>query len=437
MGRKVSAVLASVAALALCLASAGTSQASSHPPPRLSWALISQMTPAQVAALQDPLIAIADPVSSVAASKMASLYSTVALDTPRHTVDVYVTDVAKAGQLLRAVKEKEPNLDLGHVRVMKAAYSLAALTRATNRLTSPRTARHLPFRIYVLAQVGYGRALQLQVADPAAARGLSTRPIAALGGRSVRQLAGVALTFTHGVPVVPASRENDGPPQIGGDQSYGWNSHDGSRQYCTTGIAVENSSGEDGLIEAGHCFTPHNGVYTDGNFDTFIGTVGDISHPNDSEIIWTGKYLGGGSNADEGESDGCGGICYHPLIRTANPVANEYACQDGFVSYYVFHRGVSCNNKFKGPATYSVCGADGGCATVNAWESDSNNGNPVAAAGDSGAVVFTVNSGSSTRNAVGMVNAEPAGCDPFCTTMYFVPQGQIMSAMSVHLNPYS
>lgn len=77
---------------------------------------------------------------------------------------------------------------------------------------------------------------------------------------------GVALTFAHDVPVVPDGPENDSAPFIGGDQSYGWNSHDGNRQFCTTGIAVENSSGEDGLIEAGHCFTPHNGVYTDGRF---------------------------------------------------------------------------------------------------------------------------------------------------------------------------
>jgi hypothetical protein len=35
-----------------------------------------------------------------------------------------------------------------------------------------------------------------------------------------------------------------------------------SRPVCTAGIPVENSSGKDGLIEAGHCFTPNNGVYT-------------------------------------------------------------------------------------------------------------------------------------------------------------------------------
>jgi hypothetical protein len=53
----------------------------------------------------------------------------------------------------------------------------------------------------------------------------------------------------------------------------------------------------------------------------------------------------------------------------------------------------------------------------------------------SGAVVFTIHSASS-RNALGMVDAVEDGCTTDCVNMSFVPQGQIMSAFGVHLNPY-
>jgi len=434
--KKLMVAAACAVALVSAMLAAAPSQASSSPPP-LTWAQLNAMAPAQVAALQNPLIAAADPISKVGTTEMTSLYSSIALDTPNRAVDVYVTDTARAGQLLQAAKEKDPGLDLGRVRVMKSAYSLAALTSAADSLVSASAAGRTPFRIYAAVQVGNGQGLELRVPDPVAARDLASKPAAALGGKSVQQLGGVSLTFTRGVPTVPFSRQDDSAPFIGGDLSYGWNSADGYRPTCTTGIAVEDSSGSghDGLVEAGHCFTPNNGVYTQ-NFGHFIGAPGSIVGSADAEIIWTGDYNGAGSNADEGESNKPGGgINYFPLVTLANPYNGEFVCQDGIESYNL-GRGVPCNLKVGNSITYSRLMADGRTATVHGIIASSNNGNPVGAIGDSGAVVFIIWT-SSTRAAVGMISSGPAGCDPNCTEIYLVQQAAIMGAFSVRLNPHT
>jgi hypothetical protein len=77
---------------------------------------MNTMTPAQTAALQNPLMAAADPTSSVGSARMANLFTGVTLDTPDHAVDVYVTDPGKEGQLLRAAAKNDPRLSLSHVR---------------------------------------------------------------------------------------------------------------------------------------------------------------------------------------------------------------------------------------------------------------------------------------------------------------------------------
>jgi hypothetical protein len=426
--------IASAAILAVGTAASGTAQAASRPQARLTWARMTTMTPGQVAALQNPLLAVAGPLASVGAAKMASVFSSVSLDTPGHTVRVYLTDTHQAGRLLEAAAKADPGLDLSRVRVLKARYSAAALTRAAGRLIRASIAGRTPFPIYAANQVDNGRDLQLQVAAPASDAARAGLRAARLGGESVRKFAGVDLTFAAGRAMVPASRENDSPPFIGGDWLYGWNSYDKSRQNCTAGIPVENSAGQDGLITAGHCFTPNNGVYTE-NFGHYVGNTSGVSDDNDAEIVWTGKYLGGGSNADEGESDTSGnGIKYFPLVQTVDWYGGEYVCQDGIYSYEN-GRGVPCNMKILGVSTYTLCHADSSCTPVNGVKTASNNGNPVAMHGDSGAVVFTIHSASS-RNALGMVDAVEDGCTTDCVNMSFVPQGQIMSAFGVHLNPY-
>lgn len=427
--------LASSAILAMGVATAGTARAVAHPQARLSWARMNSMTPDQLAALQNPLLAAANPISAVGSRQMAHLFSSVSLNTPDHTVDVYVTNLRRAGQLLRAAAKNDPGLDLGHVRVLQSRYSLATLNQAGNRLIRASIAGRTPFKIYAANQAGTGQGLQLEVANVARARSLSVRRVAGLGEQSVRQFAGVALTFAPGRPMTGLSREDDSAPFIGGDWLYGWNTPDNGRVSCTAGIPVENSAGEDGLITAGHCFTPNNGVYTE-NFGAHVGTSSSVSDANDSEIIWTGKYLGGGSNADEGESDTSGnGIKYFPLVATVGWASKEYVCQDGMQSYEA-GRGVPCNISIIGTSIYSLCLSNGWCGAVDGVKTESNNGKPIVVSGDSGAVVFTIAS-PSTRNALGMVDAAESGCTTDCVNMSFIPQAPIMNAFGVHLNPYS
>ena len=70
------------------------------PMPSLTWAQIYAMTPANLAAVQNPLVAVADPISRVGSSTMRDIYTTTALDTPSHAVDLYVTNPSLAGALL-------------------------------------------------------------------------------------------------------------------------------------------------------------------------------------------------------------------------------------------------------------------------------------------------------------------------------------------------
>jgi hypothetical protein len=368
-----------------------------------------------------------------AGAGMPGLYTSVVLETPDHALDLYVTDVARAGALLAAARRLDPGIDLGAVRVRAARYSMAQLAAAASRVMSAGIAGRLPFRVSSVAMPPAGQGLQIRVPGQVPqAEARSAEPLAALGGRSVRQLAGVAVSFTRGAAPEPASRENDSPPFIGGDYAFGWNSVSKSRPVCTAGIPVENSSGEDGLIEAGHCFTPNNGVYTQ-NYGHYIGNTSGIAHREDAEVIWTGLYDGAGSIAAEGESDTSGGgINFFPLVDTGNPYINEYVCQDGISSYDNGHR-VPCNIQVTMTTEWESCEADGVCDAAAGFAGYDTNGNWVVQHGDSGAVVFTIHS-SDTRNAVGMVSAQCCSSNP-AYAVYFVGQAQIMDALGVHLNP--
>ena len=97
--RPVFAAVGCAAAVVLTLGTLGvpgtglaaTRQSSPRAARPLSWALLSRMTPLQVAALQNPLIAVADPIQR-AGGGMPGLYTSIVLDTPDHALDLYVTD---------------------------------------------------------------------------------------------------------------------------------------------------------------------------------------------------------------------------------------------------------------------------------------------------------------------------------------------------------
>jgi hypothetical protein len=388
------------------------------------------MTPASLAAVQNPLIAVADPISRVGSSAMRDIYTTTALDTPSGAVDVYVTNPPLAGLLLQAAKRIDPGLDLSRVRVKKAAYTSAALTAAAHRLLSAGTEGRLPFPVYAANQDDFGSSLTLQVPNPALARELSGLPLAGLDGRTVQQLAGVRLSFEAGTPMVPASRENDVIPYIGGDflTSHGVS--------CTAGIPVENANGRDFLVTAAHCFQV-NWVVTTQNGHR-VGVVTRRSGISDSELVDTGLSGGRGSNADEAESDGCGGICFKPLAGLSDPSQNQLVCQDG-MSVFSAGLGVRCNIKVISESSYTTCSVFTPriCYTVDGFHTVSTNGQTIIIPGDSGAVVFTLRT-STTRNAEGLVSASNDRLHMAFTT-WSGTNGidGIFQQFGVHLNPHT
>jgi hypothetical protein len=419
-------------------ATAGASQAARQAgSPRLTWAKILAMTPAQVAALQNPLIAAGTPLVAMG-NTMRSIYFGIALDTPGHAVDLYVTDPDKAAGLIAAAKRRAPGLDVGLIRVKRSAYSAAALTAATNRLIAASDAKRLPFPVYSMGQVDLGASLRLRVPDAARAKRLSQIALASLGGRSVAQLAGVRLTFLQSKPGAPMSRENDTAPFIGGDWLTNY------AATCTAGISIENSSNRDFLITANHCFPSGSTVFTQ-NGTTAVGIPYRYNENFDAELIDTGKYNGAGAQADEGESDTSGGgIKWYPLTGNAPPFMEQRLfCQDG-ISSWNYRRVVQCNFSTGTTADY-ICGQNGPCVWVPEMVLQSQNQTPAVIDGDSGGVVFTVAS-ATTRDAAGMVSYGN-GCTYLsatnhtlqCTEMDFVWYTNLYNdfGFTGRLNPHS
>jgi hypothetical protein len=125
-------VLAAGAASAAPSAQSMSGPASHH----LTWAALRAMPPAQLAALQNPLIAAGTPVSVLGhTARWSELFSVLSLDTPDHVVDLCVTDPARTGLLLAAAKKADPSLNPRLIRVLRARYSLEQLNNASSRLT--------------------------------------------------------------------------------------------------------------------------------------------------------------------------------------------------------------------------------------------------------------------------------------------------------------
>lgn len=402
------------------------------------------MPAGQLGAIQQPLINAATIVQEAAQTIMPGSYYGAGLDIPGHMVDVNVTDPGQEARLIGAARRLAPGMNAGLIRVVRTAYSARALTAAADRVMTASGQGRLPFPVYGAAQLDSGASLTLQVPDVAAARRLSQRPLGSLHSRSVAELAGVRLTFEHVASMTPLTRQNDRPPFIGGDGEYGYSASEAEPGfgYCTAGIAVEDSSGEDYLITAGHCFEDGTAVYTM-NDSQFIGDVTKYTANADAELIDTTYAGGAGSNADVGYNNtAAGGINWKPLDGTDQQVfTGEHFCQDGINSFRDNY-GVPCNLVAKGGVTVCIYpGSGGGCVNVQEEETDSDQSanQTVAVAGDSGGVVFTAD--GSADYAAGMVstggNCKTQGTYLVCPVMNFVPATNLYAALGVHLNPHT
>jgi hypothetical protein len=411
----------------------------------LTWAALRTMSAAQVARLQNPLIAAGTPVDNLAGTaRWSGLFSSLSLDTPRHVIDLYVTNPARAGALLAAAKKSDPHLNPSLFRVFRARYSIRQINAASSRLLTASSRGLLPFRVYEVRHPGNSRTLQVMVASPRADQRLAGIRLGRLGGHSVMSLAGVALKFAHGTPVYPLGRGNDTSPFIGGDEITDLSSD------CTAGIAVENkSTGRDYIITAAHCFAKNAAVYN-GDLSENVGKVTSSDLPHDVELIDTGKFNGLGSQALEGESNtSSGGIKFFALVDTVGAMDNEIVYQDGY-QYFVDNGGVDKDYYTSGTAEWSVTDSFG-TYNVFGYEVGSDAGGTcntssqvgcAGVGGDSGAVVFTYKS-SPDRNALGMVSAGTGGADctnadnHLCTHMLFTPINPILTNTGLILNPFN
>lgn len=404
--------------------------------PHLTWAQFHALSPARQAAVQAPFVNAAGPLQTVGSKAMAGIYWGTALDIPGRKLDLYVTNPGGAGRLLAAARSLDPRLDLALISVRRAAYSAVTLDAAGTKLLAAAAAKRLPFPLYSVSQVDFGASLRLDVPSPAAARRLAGVPLASLGGRSVAQFAGVRLTFEGGTPVrLLYSRDNDISPFIAGDYLLGINSEGGAA--CSAGIPVEDSSGEDYLITANHCFYLGTEVYTK-NGTTRVGYPDRYAAAIDAERIDTTNSNGQGSLAIEGNNNSGSGIIGYPIVgNTPGWSAGMEVCQNGISSYDDAGR-VPCDITVQGTGQFYACPVpNGSCQTITEVKTQTDNGNWITQPGDSGALVFTIYQ-SSERQALGMVDGGQncSGSPLSCYTMFFVPARTVYGDLGVHLSPH-
>jgi hypothetical protein len=429
-------------ALSVPVRAADQRQPNSLPQHELTWADIENMSPAQVGALQGPLLDAGTPIALLGqTARWSGLYGGMALDTPDHLVDLYVTNTARAGQLLAAARSANPGLDIRLIRVFRTGVSVGQYEAAATRLLDASRAGLLPFRVNAVSLQQPSASVQVLVSRPVADQRMASLSLADLGGRSITAFAGVSLTFAGGAAPVNANRQDDTRPFIGGDGLSG-----GGRA-CTAGIAVENPrSHEDYLITAAHCFKKGSRVSTwDGIY--VVGKVTAVAGTNDAELIDTGYRRGKGSNADEGEANrGVNGILWHPLLGTAAFMAHEVIFQDGLSTF--FARGGVQEDFTQGLYAWGSSGPNGnfnveGYSSITDHLKTCSSSHPLGCAvigGDSGAVVFIYNGGH--REALGMVSAGTGGtnCNEkdgvYCYRMLFASALLDYHDLGVVLNPH-
>jgi hypothetical protein len=155
--------------------------------------------------------------------------------------------------------------------------------------------------------------------------------------------------------------------------------------------------------------------------------VGSVSSHWDTELIKTGGSNGAGTNSDEADTPQG---TWYKVTDDAYSYTGDGVCQDGARSYYNGN-GVPCGIVVTNDdITYTISYDDGSTHTVRGVEGTDPSGYAVTA-GDSGALVFTLN-GSSTRQARGSVSAQSGS-----GTMLWTEAPDILSSFGVSLNPHT
>ncbi|MCW2916899.1 MAG: hypothetical protein JWN52_4967 [Actinomycetia bacterium] len=354
----------------------------------------------RIDAVYVPLRKVANAVDGAGRASSADVYSGLYLNGSKGTVDVWLTDTAKAGRVLAEAKKLDPRANFNRVHIHKGAFSRATLNIVRDELISSGEHHKLPYHLFSGSvaydgsgiQAGVSSVAEAKAHEPARKRTLQARALAV----RAQNPASVPVTFFKGEKAATTAYDkwDDQNNQIGGDQLKvpgGW---------CTAGFAADDSSGRDYLVTAGHC--ANNGdTIKSGHGSATVGTV--VSGPfdrYDSELI-RGNTSGNYYN-DEGEYNNSVGSFYKVLSGGhAYSHSGDVVCQNGVSTAW---------RQAETPCNITV-------VNENAWwdvdlssyvqgvigTRPYSTAHPAVIQGDSGATVFTYNGGN--RQLRGIVEA--------------------------------
>ncbi|MCX5255137.1 S1 family peptidase [Streptomyces canus] len=388
----------------------------------------------------NPLRAIANAADQAGKTTQSGIYSTLRIDAPDDVVDIYLTDVSKGAQFLRAAQRVDRHIDTRLAKVEKAPYTLRQLHAARAQLLAEQAAHKLPYTIYTAAVATDGSSLQLTVSNPGAARASAQvrGDTAANPAGQQSVVGGVPVTFASGRQLKADSwadtKWHDSTPFIGGDAIA-----DGS-YVCSAGLpTVRTSDNHPIMVTADHCFTSGESIYTGASPTP---TMGDFYNTNGG---YPGNYVGtvtgkstewdaeelDGSNNNSDESDS---TTWHPVVGDAYSYNGDSVCQDGVASFFmqegtvcgiqVINQDITYTLETDNQGSYTVRGVEG---VRSAW---------AVAQGDSGAMVFQA---GTTRQARGIVSAgsadAPTGGGHAGTYIYWTEAPDILGHFGLKMNP--
>ncbi|MER7701921.1 hypothetical protein ABTX81_03325 [Kitasatospora sp. NPDC097605] len=340
----------------------------------------------------DPLRDVANALGDQGRTNHSEIYGSLSIDAPKGHVVLYVTDTAKARNLVADAKKAAPAIDTSLIRLERAGYSRRDLVSARDQIVADSESQKLPYPVFSVSL--NPDASGLRVVTDGANAALSS---AKTGVSRHRGISGVDIPVSLEEGKALESFEwrwNDVRPFIAGDY-VGVNGH-----ACTTGAVAAMGTG-DFILTAAHCFPDNWEVY--GNAYPYhdlghqwtgnrIGVVTNVSTKWDMEAIYTGASGGVGATSDE--ADNIENQWYR-VDGVAYSYNGDWVCQDGMKSYYTGH-GVPCSIKVTNDDTtwqlsvpYWWDGlkhsSRGVCGHSDGWAADH---------GDSGALVFAFSAGN-------------------------------------------
>lgn len=391
------------------LAATTTVQARSLTP--LTYQAITAMSPKAQAALLDPLRDAAGAVDAYGRGPGRSIYAGVELDPPAHSVHLYLTDLSQKRDFLAHARAGNPKADLSIVTVLGTRYTRVQLHAARDRIAAHLT--RLPVEVQNATVPPDGSGLILGVSSRTTS---TTLPASAVhpAAPALSQVAQVAVKVTPGQVFRVQDRYGDSSPFYAGDfiTNGGW--------HCTTGIPVKDSTGHQYMVFASHC--GHTGtVWVTGRGVT-VGKVVKYDEHWDAALIDTGSA--------RFEYDGPPGPVAANSVElndTRYSYVNDLVCQDGYTS------GVMCNIRVTNQdvQTFQVRGDRyGNTFTARGVLGDAVSGYCGVQGGDSGGLVFAVNS-SSTRQVRGIVSSSVDGTN--CRGIFWTEALDIYNDWGLHL----